>query len=1298
VKPITHNLWILVSALCLVPAVQAQQDRIAGPIDASRTVLLNSRVAPQALAQRGDEGAVEPSRQLPWITLWFKRTPAQEDALTRLLAEQQDPSSPSYHKWLSSQEFANRFGLSQNDVDKVAAWLQVEGFRVEYVARDRDFIAFSGTAEQVRNTFRTEIHRYTMDGEVHIMNATAPSVPAALGNLVLEIQGLNDFRLKPGAVRGKPAPGGADRPNTTNGSGVHSLAPDDIAVIYNVTSLYNHGLDGTGQNIVVVGQSNISLDDIRHFRTYYNLPGGDPQVVECCTPDPGEKGDGNEGEADLDLEWVAAVARNANIIFVYSTSADAAAQYAIDQNLAPVISESFGVCEQVASSRGYSPSGYQAVARTANAKGITWLASTGDSGAADCDYHTNIASQGLSVNLPSSIPEVTAVGGSEFNEGAGSYWNATNGANGGSARSYIPEKAWNDSSTSGLASTGGGVSTFFPKPPWQSGPGVPSDGMRDLPDISLTASADHDGYNTYTLDTSTGTRGWYIYGGTSASTPVMAGIVALLDQSLAAAGKPAAGNINPTLYTLAQTSSTIIHDITTGNNIVPCTTGSPDCVGGSEGFPAHVGFDLATGLGSVDAFNLVTGWSGGSQQTTRTTVAANPPSIQTNGSTQLTATVSRTSGSGTPTGSVAFTLGGNALGTAVLSGSTTSLTVYGSQLSTGSNMIVGTYGGDANFSGSAGSATVTVSVPTANSAVIPSVTPNPVYEQTADAQGYSWFFTVHLTEVAGVPTTLTDFTIDGTSEASNIASWFGSASIAANGSLSASLRTRGLTVPITRVFGFTGVDGNGHQWTQQLQVSFYGIQITASVLMTSVPAIVRENPVQTHCSFSPEWYENLGLQEQNGHSVTLTTFKAGAFDLSDQIQTFFRSTTLPAYGSLLAGICWPGLTPPVTENYEIDGIDDLGNQISANTSVLFDVPPPAGASLSVGKSSINMSVPSASQTASTNLSVNVAAGSPWTISVFPSNRTTRWLTAYPLSGTGPGSVNITGFDPSLTGTDSATLAVQAVNSFPQFINVPVNLTLSGGGSGTSGLVIAQVVDGDGWGTTFGVTNTNATTATATLRCHQQTSAAADTVPWTLPTVEGISTQNMQLAPGATLYLHTPDTASTGTQGFCELIADPGVLGYAIFTLYVPGRQNQDGTALASAPGGRILVPFDNSPGFSTAIAVVNASAGAETISGTIRLSSGPIVTGALPSIPSLGHIAFSLPSLQGFSQSAGQTGTLELSSSTGTFSVIGLRFNPTGAFTSLPVYVVSAAPFSRTAGPGENATAGPSVAPSVDRR
>jgi subtilase family serine protease len=181
--------------------------------------------------------------------------------------------------------------------------------------------------------------------------------------------------------------------------------------------------------------------------------------------------------------------------------------------------------------------------------------------------------------------------------------------------SYIPEIAWNATSFEianggSLAATGDGVSTRFPKPSWQIAPGVPNDGQRDVPDISFAADFNHDGY----LICSNGScvNGYrdagdrlFVVGGTSAGVPVFAGIAALINQQIGAAQ----GNVNPRLYQLAAASTDVFHDITSGDNKVPCTAGTTDCPnGGQIGYSAGPGYDRVTGLGSVNAFNLVQQW------------------------------------------------------------------------------------------------------------------------------------------------------------------------------------------------------------------------------------------------------------------------------------------------------------------------------------------------------------------------------------------------------------------------------------------------------------------------------------------------------------------------------------------------------------------------------------------------------------------------------------------------------------------------------------------------------------------
>jgi uncharacterized protein (TIGR03437 family) len=562
--------------------------------------MLTGQIVHPLAQARYDRGPVEGTFRLGYIQMTFQQTPAQRADLDQLLAAQRDPASPDYHVWLTPEQYADRFGLSSTDLARITGWLRSAGFTIEYTARGRDWIAFSGTAARVEAAFHTSVHRYEIEGQTHFAVATEPSIPSDLKPLVATLLGLNDFHPKRMV-----------RPANTSTSG-NSLAPGDLATIYDINRLYTQGVDGSGQKIAIVGQTQVDVADVQQFRSNYGLGSANIKLVLSGT-DPGVSPD-DLVEADLDLEWAGAIARNATLIYVYSTDADSAAFYAIDQNLAPIVSESFGLCEAGAQA---SPLQYEAEAKKGNAMGITWIAASGDSGAAGCDYNQLTASLGLAVSFPASVPEVTAVGGTEFNEGAGTYWSATNGTNGGSALGYIPEMAWNDTGDLrdqcnpfallpasenqcfGLAATGGGVSGFYPKPSWQVGPGVPADSQRDLPDIAMAAAL-HDPYNIITSGQSVQV------GGTSAAAPVFAGILALLNQELKGNG---VGNINPTLYELALSSPVMFHDIVNNNNIVPCASGSPNCSGNNLGYNAGVAYDLTTGLGSVDAYNLVTGWS-----------------------------------------------------------------------------------------------------------------------------------------------------------------------------------------------------------------------------------------------------------------------------------------------------------------------------------------------------------------------------------------------------------------------------------------------------------------------------------------------------------------------------------------------------------------------------------------------------------------------------------------------------------------------------------------------------------------
>jgi subtilase family serine protease len=624
-----HTLFFLATLLSAALPLAAQLSRITGNIDRSRMVAIPGHIHryAQPLYERG---RVDAAQVLDDMTMLLKPTTEQQAELDQLLVAQQDPSSPQYRQWLSPEAFADRFALSQEDLDRVAAWLEEQGFTVTHVGRSRNWVAFQGTVEQVETAFSTEIHHYEVNGKRHFANRTEPRIPAALSGLVGGFRGLNDFL--PAARRNNI------QPRYSTSSGKHYLAPEDLATIYGLKGLYSMGVDGTGQKLAVVGQTAISLADIQKFRSIFGLAANDPTVVLV----PGKTNPGTVSddlvEADLDLEWAGAAAPNATLVYVYSKNVFDAVQYVVSQKLAPIISMSYGACEignQAAALQ------IQAIAQQANAQGITWVNASGDSGAADCDYGSATATQGLAVDLPASVPEVTGVGGTTFSEGSGTYWNTSNSSSNGSAISYIPEVAWNDTTVSGsLASTGGGASIVFAKPTWQTGTGVPSGTARYVPDVAMTASAQHDGAIVCTGGgCANGLSGASVVGGTSLAAPIFAGILTLLNHYQVSNGTVTAaglGNVNATLYSMAASTTDVFHDIASGDNIVPCTVGTTGCTTGKLGYSAGTGYDQVTGLGSVNGYNLVTEWPAGTTATGVKSVTAAASSVAPAASTTVT--------------------------------------------------------------------------------------------------------------------------------------------------------------------------------------------------------------------------------------------------------------------------------------------------------------------------------------------------------------------------------------------------------------------------------------------------------------------------------------------------------------------------------------------------------------------------------------------------------------------------------------------------------------------------------------
>jgi Pro-kumamolisin, activation domain/Bacterial Ig-like domain (group 3) len=720
--------------------------RVVEAVDNARRVTLTGNVPPLARAEF-DRGAVADAQPMTRILLLLKRGDEQEAALQDALAKQQDKSSPSYHQWLTPEEFGTLYGPADADIQAVTQWLESQGFTVEKVYGGKTVIEFSGTAGQVGGAFGTAIRNYQVAGKNYVANASDPQIPAALAPVVAGIVSLNNFPRQSHArvvgvarkIAGKPGLEPLFTFPSPSGSGsFYGLAPGDFATIYNTAPLLNAAskTDGTGQTIAIVGETNINVADVEAFRQMFGLPANFTAAnVILNGEDPGVTSTDEEAEADLDTEWSGAVAPGATVNLVVSASTpasqgiDLSALYIIEHNLAGVMSESYGNCEAGLGTAGNAF--YNALWEEAAAQGITVMVSAGDGGSAGCDdFKTaTTASKGLAVSGIASTPYNVAVGGTDFDQVNkwSTYWSATNNATtGASALSYIPEIPWNQSCAQiGLSGCGtsapngslnivagsGGPSSTYGKPEWQMGvTGVPNDSHRDLPDVSLFASPGFDGTGyvycqsdqtlsgAQTCDISNAGSGildFGIVGGTSASAPAFAGIMALVNQYQAAnGGTNRQGNANFVLYALVKktgascTSSAteaagcVFNDVTHGNSVlptggvgvgtnsVPCAGGSPNCsvtVAGSNGvlveptsatteaWTVTAGYDTVTGLGSVNANNLVTKWGTVSTVPTTTTLTLAPTTGITHGTAEnVTVNVTVTPTSGTAAGDVSL--------------------------------------------------------------------------------------------------------------------------------------------------------------------------------------------------------------------------------------------------------------------------------------------------------------------------------------------------------------------------------------------------------------------------------------------------------------------------------------------------------------------------------------------------------------------------------------------------------------------------------------------------------------------
>jgi len=683
---------------------------ITQPVDLSRAYRLAGNTRAEAIAVN-DRGAVAGNLPLEHMLLLLRRAPEREQALQRYIEELHDPHSANYHRWLTPSQLGDRYGAAPQDIDAVSEWLRSQGFTVNFVYPTRMTIDFSGMAEQVERALHTPLHHLDVQGERHTANMNDPAVPAALAPAVAGIASLHDFRpramKRPRSPRPQytfPGPG-VDVQAITPGdlAAIYNFTPlfaagitgkgQTIAVVEDA-DLYTTDDWYTFRD--TFGLSRYSMGSLA-------LAHPAAAAGKACTP--GGISFGDDSEAILDAEWASAAAPDATIQVASCASTRTtfggliALENLINADTPPsIISISYGECEALAGAA--LNEAFRAAYQQAVARGISIFAAAGDQGAAACDAGDQGATHGISVNAFASTPYNVAAGGTDFGDTYSNtnamYWAKANDANYASALSYIPEIAWNDSCAGGLlasafgftvgygddglcnstlgrqselltvqaggggpsgCATGapatpgvvGGTCQGYDKPSWQTGVrGIPNDGVRGVPDVSLFAGTGVWGhyYVTCYSDVHFGgvvcsgdPSGWSGAGGTSFGAPILAGIQALVNQKTGSAQ----GNPNYAYYRLAAVpgalcdsaagdqpaSGCIFHNVTQGDIAVNCG-GGQNCYGatgptGRRGpvpngalsrsadqyvpaFGAAGGWNFATGLGSVNVANLVNRW------------------------------------------------------------------------------------------------------------------------------------------------------------------------------------------------------------------------------------------------------------------------------------------------------------------------------------------------------------------------------------------------------------------------------------------------------------------------------------------------------------------------------------------------------------------------------------------------------------------------------------------------------------------------------------------------------------------
>ena len=1293
-REISFACCLLAALACLfllaVPAARAENVRpvlITQTVDESNLVTLGGNTRPEAKAKY-DRGRVEDNLLMEHLLLLLKRSSEQERELEKFIDELHDSSSPTFHRWLTAEEFGERFGVAKQDRDTIKGWLQSHGLKINVDYTNDLLIDFSGTAGQVREVFHTEIHNLNVKGVKHIANMSDPRIPAALAPAVVGVVSLHDF---PPHAMYRPRP---DYTVSENGTKYYLVVPGDLATIYNLNPLFSAGISGQGQTLVVIENSDVySTADWTSFRSVFGLSSytdgsftqihpAPPSGSNNCS-DPGATG--SEIEAIVDAEYGSAAAPSAAIVLASCTDTETfggliALQNLLNESSTPpaLVSMSYGICE--AENGASSNAAFNSTFQQAVTEGVSVFVSAGDHAAAGCDVYDQEAIYGIGITGWGSSPYNVSVGGTDFGDtfaGTNStYWRATNSPTYESAKSYVPEIPWNDSCASSLlaefegfsqtygtsgfcnSSTGeadflntvggsggpsgcatgtpaepgvvGGTCAGWAKPSYQSVLGNPGDGVRDIPDVSLFAGSGI--WLHYYPICFSGPGGvpcteapvdWPGAGGTSFSSPIMAGIQALVNQkagarqgnpnfvyySLAAAEYGASGDsvCNSTLGNAVGTSC-IFYDVRQGDNDVVCVdthSGTNNCFlpSGEYGvlstsnsayqpaFGTTTGWDFATGIGTVNAYNLVNNWPAGF------TLTASPSSVTITQGSQGTSTISITPSNGF-SGNVTLSATGLPSGvTAALSpdpaSSSSTLTLTASATAATGTVTVTITG----TSGALTNTTVLSLTVNALQSFSLSASPNAV----TITQGNQGTSTITITPSNGFNGSVA---FSATGLPSGVTAGFSPnpASSSSTLTLTASATAATGTVTVT----ITGTSGSLTETT------------TISLAVTPAPGYtLSANPSSLTIVQGSQGTSTITITPSNGFNGNVTLSATGlpsgvTAGFSPNPATSSSTLTLTASATAATG------TATVT-------ITGTSGSLTETTTISLTVTPAPGFTLSANPSSLTIAQGSQGTSTITITPSNGFSGSvTFSATGLPSGVTagfspnpassssTLTLTASATAGTGTVTVTITGTSGSLTETTTISLTVTPAPGYTLSAN-PSSLTITQGGASGKSIITITPFNGFSGNVTLAASGLPKG-VTASFNPDPATSTSTLTLTASLAAKKGTATVTITGTSGS-LSATTTLTLTVDGLGSFKLTASPsavtvaqGSSGTSTITVVPAGGFDQEVTLSASGLLSGVTAAFSTNPTTSTSTLTL-------TVSGSVPIGESTItITGTSGSL------------------------------------------------------------------------------------